>query len=321
MALGWNSRPSPRCSRGPELFSLGLSCLRAKDIDAPISLRESRFREVLSVASTQTYLHCLQSMSATRLAQLLSSSPHVIAHIHNLYIGNCSVQTLTAMVQIPWSHLQAIFLVLALIDSLVSLPTLRKLAFHSMFWVSAHLHTILSRCNSRVHSLTFENCFLPTTPYDASIFPAPPNSHLPLITSLVLFGIEGDFLNYSALLVDLSRLAQVTLHQNTIPALETLLYTCRHTIQSLELNGSEHYVAALDLGAFPALSWLTLSGVDDLLPPLMGRMGEKPATVRIDAFWGRGEDAETEARGGYDYQANCVSLINAAVSTSQIPVS
>ncbi|KAJ6550038.1 hypothetical protein B0H19DRAFT_1298464 [Mycena capillaripes] len=222
--------------------------------------------------STQTHSHCHQSMPAARLTQLLSQSPHLIAHIRNLYIGNCSIQTLTSLEQIPWSHLHAIFFVgsqsqesqqpevLALIGSLVSLPTVRKLAFHSMFWEPSHLHTVLSRCTTRVHSLTFESCFLPTTPNDVPAAPSP--SHLPLITSLVLFVVEGEFLSYNALPIDLSGLAHVTLHQNTIPALETVLYTCRHTIRSLNLNGSEPYVASLDLNAFPALSRLTLGGID-----------------------------------------------------------
>ncbi|KAF8203497.1 hypothetical protein K438DRAFT_1964977 [Mycena galopus ATCC 62051] len=213
---------------------------------------------------------CHQSMSATRLTQLLLDAPHLIDYIRDLYIGNCSLQTLTAMEQIAWSRLHAIFFVgnqgqdcqqpevLALISSLVSLPTVRKLAFHSMFWESAHLYTLVSRCTPELHSLTFESCFLPTTPYDV---PTATATSLPLITSLVLFSVEGNFSNYSALPVDFSRLAHITLYQNTIPALETLLYSCRRTIQSLHLNGSEPYVATLDLGAFPALSHLTLSGV------------------------------------------------------------
>ncbi|KAJ7827390.1 hypothetical protein B0H13DRAFT_2439541 [Mycena leptocephala] len=223
--------------------------------------------------SSRPNSRCHQTMSATRLAELLSHSPHLICYVRDLYIGNCHIQTLAAMLQIPWSRLHVIFFVgnqlqdsqkpevLALIGSLVSLPTVRKLAFHSMFWESAHLHTILSRCNTEVHSLTFESCYLPTTP--PNVPAATPNSHLPLITSLVLFSVEGDFLNYSALPVDSSRLAHVTIHQNTIPALETLLYTCRNTIQSLELNGSEpeSYVAALDFGAFPALDRIILGGV------------------------------------------------------------
>ncbi|KAJ7458265.1 hypothetical protein B0H11DRAFT_2286619 [Mycena galericulata] len=214
--------------------------------------------------------HYQQSMSATRLTQLLYEAPHLIAHIRDLYIGNCGLQTLTAMVQIAWSGLRAIFFVgnqrqdsqepeiLALISNLVSLPTVQKLAFHSMFWESTHLHSVISGCTPGIHSLTFESCFLPTIPYDVPPATATP---LPLITYFVLFGVEGEFSNYNALPVDLSRLAHIRFHQNTIPALETLLYTCRHTIQSLHVDGSEPYVAALDLGAFTALSRLTLSGV------------------------------------------------------------
>ncbi|KAF7339020.1 hypothetical protein MVEN_01978200 [Mycena venus] len=199
--------------------------------------------------------------SPTRLTQLLSDAPHLIAHIRELYIGNCSLQTLTAMIRIAWSRLHAIFFVgNQRQDS--QQPEILVLCGNSLFIPCSGSHPICTpSCRDAppgVYSLTFESCFLPTTPYNV---PTATPTPLPLITSLVLFGVEGDFSDYSTLPVDLSRLAHITFHQNTIPALETLLYTCRHTIQSLHLNGSEPYVATLDLGAFPALSRLTLGGV------------------------------------------------------------
>ncbi|KAJ6562072.1 hypothetical protein B0H19DRAFT_92520 [Mycena capillaripes] len=235
-----------------------------------------------------------QVMSAARLAQLLSHSPHLIGHIRELYIGQCNVHTLDAMAQIAWSRLHTIIFfgnenyhqtdVIALIGSLVSLPTVRKLSFHSMFWQSAHLHAVLGRCNSGVHSLIFERCYLPNTPYD---IPPTTNPHRPIITSLVLFCVEGDFLNHSALPVDLSRLTHVTLHRNNIPELDTLLYTCRNTLQSLDFNGSERYVPSLDFGSFPALSCLRLGGVGKRLQQAIERSGTNTTihTISYRLLW------------------------------------
>ncbi|KAJ7909150.1 hypothetical protein B0H13DRAFT_2015103 [Mycena leptocephala] len=233
------------------------------------------------------------TIAATELAEILSSSPHLIDYICDLYIGECDLETLTPIVQVAWSRLRTISLVhddegrtlaLNLICTLVSLPALRHISFHGNMWESNQLHIVLASCNPSVFSLVFRACSpeIPN-PDDARIL-VPRNGPRPRITELELFFADNipDFLMDAACPLDLSGLVHVKFRWSTGAGLYPFLYSFGHTIQSLDIDAADHGVETLDLGSIPALTHLSLRGMGNALQWTMER--SRPSNVRTICY-------------------------------------
>ncbi|KAF7341306.1 hypothetical protein MVEN_01866900 [Mycena venus] len=215
--------------------------------------------------------HTHHVMSASRLTEIISHSPHIISHIHVLFIAWSNLGTLVPIVEIPWSRLIEIIFTpidhtddherqLDLIGSLVSLPTVRKISFFQL-WDSRHLRTVLARSNPGVCSLRFSRCS--SLDKYSSHAPTARNSLRPNVTSLELLDAHTipEFLFDATGPVQLSRLAHVTFRTSSGDRINSLLHNCKDTIQSLDFDGSRESAASLDLGAFSSLSHITLNGV------------------------------------------------------------
>ncbi|KAJ6550099.1 hypothetical protein B0H19DRAFT_1160361 [Mycena capillaripes] len=231
-----------------------------------------------------------ETRSAGRLAELLSRSPHLIYHIRNLYIGFCDVETLIAMVQISWSGLLSISFarlyckpredeqrtqLIDLTSTLASIPTLRNVYFHSSLWEADALCAVLGGCNIEVSRMGFYGAFIgaPVLYPTSGTKPRMPQSTQPrpAIASIDVFAVQT--IPYFLLdALDLSRLAHVKFGRYATSGIDVLLHHCRHTIQSLDFDGSVGE-KVLDLASFPALSHVTLVGVGRGVQEVLERSG------------------------------------------------
>ncbi|KAF8191007.1 hypothetical protein K438DRAFT_1970754 [Mycena galopus ATCC 62051] len=241
------------------------------------------------------------TVSGTQLLEILSSSPHLIDYIYDLYIGRCDPATLTPIVQIAWSRISTISLVhsddeqaepaLELIWSLASLSTLQKIAFYSNGWTADHLRTVLTDCNPGVSNLAFHTCSPEISP---SICDNPTEklTPSPTITHLELFFADTipDFLMDPACPLDLSHLHHVKFGWSTGTALHSFLYAHGHTIQSLDVDSADHSLDTLDLGSLPALAHIEVRGAGSSLQHFMERSRESNVHTicyRLGAWQGK----------------------------------
>ncbi|KAJ6524904.1 hypothetical protein DFH09DRAFT_1189192 [Mycena vulgaris] len=205
----------------------------------------------------------------SRVVGLLSSSPHLVDYVRDLYMDGCDAEILGRIAQIAWSRLRSITfaqskywrgtLPLVSIYHLVSLPTLRKISFHFFNFETLttdpnFLRTLLGNCRAGICDLRFSACYLPDreTPLVQS------DSLRPRITSLH-FDDTSIPINYLMDAVDLSCLAHATI--GSYSGLGALLRECKYTIKSLELISGR--LQKLDLGSLPILSHITLRHFSD----------------------------------------------------------
>ncbi|KAF7341373.1 hypothetical protein MVEN_01873800 [Mycena venus] len=259
----WDEVLDHLCNSRKDLLSSALVC-RAFVGRAQMHL----FRSII-IAS----LRHQTTLSAAQLAEIISRSPHLIDYISELYVGRCDVETLTPLVHILWSRVSAISLAhsdegqvpaLDLIGTLVSLPTLRKISFHSNAWEADHLRAVLAGCNPCVISLAFHTCSPELLPPNTENTLAPPPYGSPRlnITHLELFFADTipEFLGDAACPIDLSRVAHIKFGWSTGVGLYPLLYGFGDSIESLDVDAGDPGLESLDFGSLSALSHLTVRG-------------------------------------------------------------
>ncbi|KAJ6454371.1 hypothetical protein C8R45DRAFT_601828 [Mycena sanguinolenta] len=260
----------------PALLSCALVC-RALVVRAQTQL----FRSIVIASHRHS-----TTISATELAEILSSSPHLTDYVCDLYIGRCDAATLMPIVGIAWSRISAISFAhtseepvapaLDQVSNLVSLPTLRKVSFYSNAWTADHLRVVLTNCNPDVSALAFHSCSPEMLDPSIDDNPSTKRSHLPRITHLDLFFADTvpDFLINAACPLDLSGLQHVKVGFSGETSLHPFLYTFGHTIQSLDIDAADHGLDSLDLGSIPALSHLIVRGEGSAVQHVMERSRE-----------------------------------------------
>ncbi|KAF8188940.1 hypothetical protein K438DRAFT_1936240 [Mycena galopus ATCC 62051] len=224
---------------------------------------------------------------ANRLAKILAHSPHLVYHIHALHIRGCDAETLSPIAQIAWSQLEAISfcphesesrweMAFDVIAALVSIPTLREISFNLMHWQPHTLRTVLAQCSPTVCSLSVTHCCLTHPPSYSSDAPITGRNRRPIITTLDLLAVN-DIPHVFVDALDLSNLSHFKVSFHLSSGIAELLHSCRHSIQSLELGGSEPEIESIDFGSFPVLSHIILQNVG----PALQRAVENSGTIYV----------------------------------------
>ncbi|KAJ6559356.1 hypothetical protein DFH09DRAFT_1279587, partial [Mycena vulgaris] len=207
------------------------------------------------------HLTTIGTANPSRVVGLLSSSPHLVDYVRDLYMDGCDAEILGRLRSITFAQSQYWRETLPLVSiyDLVSLPTLRKISFHFFNFETLttdpnFLRTLLGNCHPEICDLKFSMCYLPDreTPWVES------DSLRPRITSLH-FDDTSIPINYLKDAVDLSCPAHATI--GSYSGLGTLLRECKYTIKSLELISGR--LQKLDLGSLPILSHITLRHFSD----------------------------------------------------------
>ncbi|KAJ7861417.1 hypothetical protein B0H14DRAFT_3863433 [Mycena olivaceomarginata] len=197
-------------------------------------------------------------LTSTRLADILSSSPHIIAYIRDLEVNPCNGETLAPIARVAWSHISAISLVkhgdaeepaFELLMPLISLPTLRKLSIRGDAWDTHRLRAVLA------------NNLLPR-------YPPPRITHLEIWFAGSIWNVLVD----AACPLDFSHLLHVECRFSTASGLFRFLNEFGRTIQSLDIQATD--LERLDMQYFPALSHVTVRGRGDALERAIERCCE-----------------------------------------------
>ncbi|KAJ7660202.1 hypothetical protein DFH06DRAFT_391879 [Mycena polygramma] len=274
--------------------------------------------------------------AGNRLANLLTTSPHLIRYTRILDLPKCDKEALLSVNRIPWSHLKTLTLGRFVIErevppslrelhKLVRLPTLRHLGIRGD-WKTEHLRSIST---SSLERLDIVHCALKTIPSR----PLPAKFQKIRIRQLSLLDSEsaGELLADPACPVDLSGLTHLYIRIEPLrPALAAALLRSCSTIHTL------HYAAyadrqPLDLSRFTALRSLHL-GELYALPHMypctaaLTRLRPDNAVTEISlTVFGRGYlehwmDVDELARDLRDWHAALVEVQTPALQRVEISV-
>ncbi|KAJ7866018.1 hypothetical protein B0H14DRAFT_3595224 [Mycena olivaceomarginata] len=137
-----------------------------------------------------SYIHIESRVHSNRFTRLLktSSSPHLIPYIHHLHFKNCGGLSISPLDLIPWSNLDTLTLhrhsssriafychVLEELQTLVALPSMRRLKFCGRSWHSMELFDIFAHCTTALDDIDFETAdehWGDLVSIDLSLFPA-----------------------------------------------------------------------------------------------------------------------------------------------------
>ncbi|KAJ7852743.1 hypothetical protein B0H13DRAFT_2581539 [Mycena leptocephala] len=226
------------------------------------------FREIILEA------HHVDDTACDRLANLLTTSPHLIRYTHILDLTKCDKRVLVSINRIPWSHLKTLSLghvvypevppAIRELHKLVRLPSLRHLVVRGRAWKTEHLRSIVRFSTPMLERIDLVHCRLEPI----SSRPLPQTFQKLRIRHLSLYDSEsaGELLADLACPVDLSGLTHLYSRVEPLsPALAAVLIRSCSTIHTL------HYIAyadrkPLDLGLFTALRCLKLGELFTLEP-------------------------------------------------------
>ncbi|KAJ7500039.1 hypothetical protein FB451DRAFT_1549485 [Mycena latifolia] len=239
----------------------------------------------------QSHLFCVISMKganrttlairASRFAQLMSSSPHLLSYVRILHFETCDERILVPFARVRWaqSRVHTVSLgwvthapnssALDIICAFVGIPSLRNLSFDGGRWESAHLYAIFARCNNGLESIKL---FLldPTTTHELATT-APVRlriRELAFLSSPQIIELLSD----PACPLDFSALERVRCVAYVPPTLQPFLLKSRSTIQSLHISGKAPIAADLDLALFPALAHLTIESIGPTINTMLARL-------------------------------------------------
>ncbi|KAJ7605791.1 hypothetical protein FB45DRAFT_1041872 [Roridomyces roridus] len=225
---------------------------------------------------------------AERLLNTMTCSPHLIPHVHDLHVYMGDVRSLSAVAQIPWSHVYHLTLgsmaaaagsiVLAKVATLIGLPSLRGLVFRIGRWDATHLCNIFASCTD-VKRLTFVQCF--SSPLAVPFTPPAMPTTLARPTSLFLSASNPtiDLLLEPTCPLDLSGVTHIKFVQFDSRRINALFSRIGDTLTHLYIHGHDPKLDDLDVELVPHLTHIDASTISEPFTRLLGRL---PATNRVE---------------------------------------
>ncbi|KAJ6456280.1 hypothetical protein C8R47DRAFT_1227921 [Mycena vitilis] len=200
---------------------------------------------------------------ARELGSIIAGSPHLLAHMRRLDLGDCKQAVVAHLCQLPWSRLEDLSLMYrkfsGLIDDtdlgqlyyLVSVPSLRQLTLRGDWAVEA-IHEIVTR-TQWLERLRFIDCYPDTSPSH------PPASAVPKARSKIRHLISMDSEIFDVLAdpsfpLDFPALTHLRCSGSLAShALAVFAFRHRFAIESLDVGTADAGIESLNLGLFPVL--------------------------------------------------------------------
>ncbi|KAJ7105715.1 hypothetical protein C8R44DRAFT_942943 [Mycena epipterygia] len=292
-----DSNMAPSCLPVQELWDHIIDLLRGspKDLKTCSLVCRSFVARAQSHTFRQILFHDANRELASRVATVLSASPHIISYVRFLFIGRCDTETVSPLAQVPWSNVDSMtftnFTVLTpggvaleCVRELVSLPCLRNLSIHGDKWTAEQLFSVFAHCTRGLERINFYNC----VPEPSPAPPIPQEVQRPKIRQLsVVHGVEiGGLLRDPACPLDFSALTEVYFAKSMSRSVEALLFCARFTIERIHFCGKDETMHCLDLSLFPALKHIKCIDVGPTFHHLFSTLSSNNAvdTLRIVLF-------------------------------------
>jgi hypothetical protein len=198
-----------------------------------------------------SYIHIESRVHGNRFTRLLETSPHLIPYIRHLHFKNCGGLSITPLDLIPWSNLDTLTLhrhsssripfyrhVLEELQTLVALPSMRRLRFRGHLWHSMELFGIFAHCSAALDDVDFGDCFLHSLPASVPADLPAPRIHRLKVRRLALNqSVVGEAIRDSACPLDVSGLTYLQSQSSTMsPSNWDLILRSRNTIETLDFS-------------------------------------------------------------------------------------